>query len=143
MPNNKSTSCHNLFDPAGLVALLTGATCLIVGCHVPQKSPYARIPALLPGARYVVIRKADPPPGYVEVGPISVTHGYGDQDIGKKGTYYGAIVRLRNRAVRMGATYVQLMALIEPHYAAPGRFENRYVIRGMAYRKGKRRTVPR
>jgi len=90
---------------------------------------------LTPGGQAVLARKSDPPRGAQEIGPIEVTHGSGCGGFGEKGTYEGALALLRNRGARMGADYVQIMTMTQPH-SEVGCFDNSFVIRGIAYKLG-------
>jgi hypothetical protein len=71
----------------------------------------------------------------VEVGPISASHGGVCIHGAPVGTFEGAYTLLKNRAVEMGATYVQILDQVEPVRSGPA-CSFRYVIRGVAYRDG-------
>lgn len=90
---------------------------------------------LVPGAAEVRTGKSDPPEGFVEIGPIEAVHGTGCGAFGKLGTYEGAYSVLRNKAAEMGATYVRINTMTEPHSEASC-YNNTFVIRGTAYRPG-------
>jgi hypothetical protein len=99
---------------------------LLIGCFAT-----AATPALLAGSERIRIGKSDPA-GLVELGPIEAVHGSGCGGFGEKGTYDGAVTVLRNEAARMGASYVEIFTLTEPH-SETGCFDNRFVIRGTAW----------
>lgn len=77
-------------------------------------------------------------PGYSfeELGPISATHGRGCGLYGYQGSYEGAYELLRQRAASMGADYVRILRMTEPHLASANCYDNRYTIAGTAYRRG-------
>jgi hypothetical protein len=85
-----------------------------------------------PTAHQVEARKADPPPGAREVGPIEAVHGSGCGLIGEKGSYESALAVLRNMAAEKNADYVQILSMTEPH-SEHGCFDQRFIIRGMAF----------
>ena len=87
----------------------------------------------MPGAQSVRVDKADPPQGYVTVGPISAVDGHGCGGFGRAGSYLNAINQLRNEALTMGADYVEIYSLIPPH-SETGCFVDAYQIAGMAYK---------
>lgn len=88
--------------------------------------------SLTPAAQQVEARKSDPPPGAREIGPVEVTHGSGCGGFGEKGAYESALALLRNTAAEKNANYVQILSLTEPHTEGKC-FDNRFVIRGMAF----------
>jgi hypothetical protein len=102
---------------------------LSVGCAT------AAVPQVSGAAKNVQIRKSDPPSGYVEVAPISASHGGGCGGFGELGTYEGALAMLKNTAAELRADYVRLDVATEP-YMAPGCRVNEYVLRGVAFRRG-------
>jgi len=81
----------------------------------------------------VRVGKADPPDGAHDLGAITVTDGDGCGVVGTQGTYGHAVARLRNRAARMGANYVELVTVVEPH-PLQSCFDNTLTIRAMVYR---------
>jgi len=110
------------------LAILAGAG--TIGCAV------ADLPAAARGSETVQVRKGDPPDGYIEVGAISATNGNGCGGFGARGTHEGAMAELKNQAVRMKADYVRLDIAVEPHDVPGGCFDNDYVLRGVAFRRG-------
>jgi hypothetical protein len=107
---------------------------LVAGTLTACGGTAARID-LVPRAADVRTGKSDPPEGFVEIGPIEAVHGNGCGGFGKLGTYEDASNILRNKAVQMGATYVRINTITEPH-SEPGCYEDTFVIRGTAYRPG-------
>jgi hypothetical protein len=93
----------------------------------------ASIPAAHPRANEVKVGKADPPPGSTDLGPIEAAHGQGCGLFGEHGSLEGAMVALRNVAAQRNANYVALLSTTEPH-ADAGCYDDRFVIRGIAYR---------
>lgn len=95
--------------------------------------PVAAVPPASPRATTVRVGKADPPPGAAEMGTIEATHGVNCGGFGERGTLEGAMVILRNMAAARNANYVSLLSTTEPHLVG-GCFDNRFVLRGIAYR---------
>jgi len=105
-----------------LLAILT------VGC--------ARTPLLLsPDASDVRTGKADPIGNARELGPVTATDGSGCGLYGYRGTYERAYIQLKNNAAALGANYVQIYSISEPHLSG-GCFVNVFSISGMAYKIG-------
>jgi len=75
--------------------------------------------------------KFDPGEEYVEVGPITATHGGGCGIYGSTGSYEGAYALLKNKATTLGADYVQIYKIVEPH-SEIGCFHKAYTITGTA-----------
>ena len=90
------------------------------------------------GSQALQIRtgKFDPGEGYIEVGPITATHGGGCGIYGSLGSYEGAYAILKNKAATLGADYVQIYKIIEPH-SEIGCYNKAYTITGTAYSKQK------
>jgi hypothetical protein len=88
--------------------------------------------AVAPAAQRIEIRKADPPKGAREIGPIEAMHGSGCGLYGAKGTYDSALAELRNKTAEMGGNYVEVLTVTEPH-SETGCFDNRFVIRGVVF----------
>ena len=88
---------------------------------------------LSPAAQNVQVTKAEPPPGFVEVGPIEAVSGGGCGMYGSRGTYEDAYNILRNKAAEMGANHVRMDAQEPPHYEG-GCQNQAFVIRGVAFR---------
>jgi hypothetical protein len=114
---------------------------LLVAWVLSACSGVADLPVAAPHAREVEISKSDPPPGSVEIGPIEATHG---SDCGAftttvtTGTLEGAMLLLRNEAVRRGANYVTLLSAGREHCQD-------LTVRGIAYQipSGDMRPVAR
>jgi hypothetical protein len=106
---------------------------LLLVCFVLVSCVAAPIP-LSPEASQVRIGKSDAGEGYLEVGAITATHGGGCGAYGSRGTYEGAYAILKNKAATLGADYVQIFTMSEPHPTG-GCFVNAYTITGTAYRK--------
>jgi S1-C subfamily serine protease len=99
---------------------------LVVGC--------ATTPAVLsPGASDVRMGKADPPINAKELGPVKGSNGAGCGLYGYRGTYERAYIQLKNAAPALGANYVQIYTISEPHLSGDC-FVNVFSISGMAYR---------
>lgn len=90
--------------------------------------------ALETGATKIRVAKADPPENYEELGPVSGSNGSGCGGYGAQGSYEGAVTDLKNQAFKIGADFVQIMTVTEPH-VRPFCFDNVYRISGNAYRK--------
>jgi hypothetical protein len=111
----------------GLVVL--GVVLSLLGC--------APAPPLVdtPGEAEVRTGKADPDAGAQELGPITATHGGGCGMFGHKGSYEGATALLKQKAASLGADYVQVYQIVEPHWEVGcGMFQG-FTIRGTAYRQ--------
>lgn len=104
----------------------------ILGLVVIAGCATASVPRLSPAAQEVRTGKGDPPGEMQELGPVEATNGSGCGGFGERGTYEGAMVVLRNKAASLGATYVQIFTMSEPH-REPGCHVNAFVIRGTAY----------
>jgi hypothetical protein len=87
----------------------------------------ADLPPTSPHAREVEVGKSDPPPGSVEIGPIEASHGDGCGTFATTGTLEGAMILLRNEAVRRGANYVTLLSTGQERCLE-------LTVRGIAYR---------
>lgn len=106
------------------VILLLGM--LVVSC--------ARTPLVLsPNANDVQVGKGDPPRNAKELGPVTGSNGSGCGLYGRRGTYEGAYIQLKNTAAALGANYVQIYRISEPHLSG-NCFVNVFSISGMAYR---------
>jgi hypothetical protein len=93
----------------------------------------AAVPPLTPEAKELRVGKSDPDPGCREMQPIEVSHGDGCGSMGERGSYLGAYNMLHNVAVELGADYVRMDSQVQPH-SENGCFDNKYVIRAVAYR---------
>ena len=113
----------SVLRPMKLAALVL----LAAGCMAETPIP------LTDAARKIRTGKNDPDPTMEEVGPIEATSGHGCGGFGERGTYKAAMVKLKNKAARSGANYVQIFTMTEPH-SGPGCFDNSFVIRGTAFR---------
>jgi hypothetical protein len=100
----------------------------IVGC--------ASRPAIIniPGASKVKVGKSDPADNYSDIGPITASDGHGCGLFGRRGTYNGAVLKLKNLAAGFGGNYVQIFTLKEPH-SRGGCFDNTYTISGSIFKK--------
>lgn len=107
-----------------LLILVSG---IMYGCATAKGIP------LNAGADKIEIGKRDPDSNMMSIGPIEVIHGSGCGGFGAKGTYEGAYNMLRNKALSMGAAYVQLITITEPH-SEYGCYDNKFVIRGLAFK---------
>ena len=94
----------------------------------------ATLPPLSPAAERLVVGRNDPTDGHQEIGLIEAVHGRGCGGFGVKGSYEGAYRELRNQAAEMGATYVQILMMTEPHLEG-GCYRNQFILRGRAFRR--------
>ena len=90
---------------------------------------------MTPEARHVVVGRSDPADNFEIIGPITAHDGNGCGLYGRRGTHDNAVTALRVKAVQMGADYVAMTTITEPHLANQNCFANPYIISGMAYRK--------
>lgn len=125
LPNYSWNSLEEL--KVRLILTLVGSF-ILTACAAGQ--PFQ----LDPNADRVRIGKSDPPDNFTELGPVTGTNGTGCGAIGQRGTYEGAVTNLKNAAYRMGADYVQIMTISEPHLAGDC-FRNAYIISGSAYKQ--------
>ena len=107
---------------------------LMIGFITTSCFPTTPPRTMTSGAESVRIGRDNPPEGMTEIGPIEGTDGHGCGGFGERGTYDNAVIALKNEAVSLGATYVQILMVTEPHSEGGGCFRNKFVIRGMAYR---------
>lgn len=113
---------------------------LLILCSIFCLSCAAKIVQLKPNAEKIKIGQNEPGEDYTEIGPIEVEHGSGIGLWGSKGSFEGAYNLLKNKAVDMGADYVQIIKSIEPHIVSTGESSyraNKYIIHGIAYKKRK------
>ncbi len=96
----------------------------------------ARAVQMTPQAQSVQTGTDDPPPGMREIGPVEAVHGHGCGSHGREGQYESAYAELRNTAASRGATYVKIVQMIEPHSENPRCYDQRFIIRGLAYAPG-------
>jgi hypothetical protein len=83
---------------------------MALGCDPTPPRP------LTPEALAVEVRKADPPRGATDLGPITATDGFGCGALASTGTYEGAVANLRREAAKRGANYAEIVGVVEPHF---------------------------
>jgi hypothetical protein len=89
--------------------------------------------AAAPGASQVVVSDAPPPATYVKLRTLEVTSGKGCGVLGVPGSPEDAEAKLKNEALKLGATYVQITGAEKPpinHQC----LEHEHKLRGLAYR---------
>lgn len=122
------------------IAAVAFAVAFMSGCaffkeatayHPPSPPPP---PEVLTDAEAAIrVQKADPPEGYVDVGPVSAIDGRGCGVFeGATGTFERAMMLFKKSAAAKGASYVQLLNIKEPGQSDRC---NEYSLSGMAYRK--------
>lgn len=79
------------------------------------------------------VDRAPPPPGAKALAGLRATDGHGCGLFGTLGTYEGASAKLRDQARTLGADYVQITEVKEPH-AERECVEKEYTLLGVAYR---------
>jgi len=112
--------------PTAVLPLLALLAMLIIGCAA---TPIG----LAPNASDVRTGKADPSGNAKELGPVTGTNGAGCGLYRYRGTYERAYIQLKNKAAALGADYVQIYSIAEPHLSG-GCFVNVFSISGMAYK---------
>ena len=90
---------------------------------------------MTPDAERVLVGRTDPADNFELIGPITAQDGSGCGMYGQRGSYDNAVVSLRVKAAQMGASYVAIITITQPHRANQYCFANAYSISGMAYRK--------
>lgn len=85
----------------------------------------------IPDAR---IGTLEPVSGFEQIGPIASEDGHGCGLFGRRGSYEMAVALLKAKARSLRATYVQIIGTTEPHQSSTYCFDNRYQIRGFAFR---------
>ncbi len=90
---------------------------------------------MTPEGERIRVGRSDPSDNYELIGPVTAHDGNGCGLYGRRGTHDNAITALRVKAATMGADYVAITTITEPHLANPSCFANPYTISGMAYRK--------
>jgi hypothetical protein len=86
-----------------------------------------------PDAARVQVGTAPPVGASEQIGAVTATHGGGCGLYGRRGSYEGADAILRTRAARLGADYVQILRVTEPHMEGICAHQA-FVIDAMAYR---------
>jgi hypothetical protein len=99
---------------------------LLAGCSAAQVST-------APDASRIRIGTQPPGGSHEQLGAITAKHGGGCGLYGTRGDYEGAYTILRNKAAQIGADYVQVVRVIEPHMEGIC-MNQAYVIDGLAYR---------
>jgi hypothetical protein len=117
-------------------AVLVVGLALGLGCATAQPRP-----TLAEGAEQIRTGKGDPDPGMEEIGPIEVWDGKRCGHFGKQGSFKDVMIRLKNRAAQMQADYVQIFTITEPHPVTSTCFDDRFIIRGVAFRRGQATTA--
>lgn len=90
-------------------------------------------PAVTPAAHTVTLSEQAPPGGYVAVRVLAVQSGKGCGLLADRGSREDAEQKLRNAALKLGATYVQITERREPavnHQC----LEHEFRVSGIAYR---------
>jgi len=107
----------------------------ITGCAGGIKIPHLSVAdyeTKISGSERVVVSKVSPENGAKNKGSIIGVHGNGCGLMGFKGDRDGAIIALKNKAVRMGASYVLILKEQGP-YSDGKCAHNEYKIEGNAY----------
>lgn len=99
---------------------------VFAGCAAAQVS-------VAPDAIQVRTGTLTPSGRYEQLEAITAQHGGGCGLYGVRGNLEGAYSVLRNRAVQLGANYVQILRVTEPHLE-PFCMNQAFVIDGLAYR---------
>jgi hypothetical protein len=105
--------------------LEVGSVLLLAGCAGTVPPATAADP--------LRVDRAPPPPGAKALAGLRATDGHGCGLFGTLGTYEGASAKLRDQARALGADYVQITEVKEPH-AERECVEKEYTLLGVAYR---------
>lgn len=100
---------------------------VLAGCAHAPPSPHTPADA-------VRVDKAPPPATATLVGPLRAVDGHGCGLFGTLGTYEGAVASLQSQAYALGADYVRVTRVEEPH-AEHDCVHKEYVVEGVAYRR--------
>ena len=121
------------FEAALRRARIVAVVLALAGCSAAQV-------AVTPDASRVRVGTQPPGESYEQLSAITAKHGGGCGLYGTRGDYEGAYTILRNKATQLGADYVQVVRVTEPHLE--GMCMNQaYVIDGLAYRLPGQRPV--
>lgn len=103
---------------------------IIVGC---SSKPF--IPDLNANQKSIRVGKADPNDNMELIGEINVISGNGCGYAGNRGTLGDAYTLLKYKADEIGAAYVQIITITEPHREYDHIcFDNEYKVTGMAFK---------
>jgi len=94
-----------------------------------------------PDAPRVQVGTRSPSGAYEQIGAVTATHGGGCGLYGQRGNYEGADAILRNKAAKLGADYVHVLRVTEPHLEGICMYQG-FVIDGMAYRLSRQGGAP-
>ena len=117
------------------VMIFTGCI-LLVSCSRPV------ITILVPGANQIELSNSSPPIGYDMIGSVTGTDGEGCGIFGYNGTYERASIDIRNTARSIGADYIQITGIMEPH-SEIFCYDNNFVLYGIAYKRSTNSSVTR
>lgn len=112
-----------LFRPSVLVL----AAALVLACR-----PRPAVSDAPDRSDEIEAQKADAPPGSHAIANVEAIDGGGCGMLGVIGNYAGALRAVKNKAIDMGANYVKIVEVIEPHNVA-GCYDKAFTIRGVAY----------
>ena len=116
--------------------LLSVVVTLIIA---PACAPTAPL-VLTPEAQRITVGEADPGPGYQAIEGIEAEDGSGCGAFGTRGTFNGALNKLRYQAGQLHADFIKIISTKEP-YLTPAHgdnwacFHNEYSISAIAYKK--------
>lgn len=97
--------------------------------------------AVVPDASRVRVGSQLPVGVYEQLGAVTAQHGGGCGLYGTRGNYEGAFTLLRNKAANLGADYVQILRVTEPHLEGIC-MNQAFVIDGIAYKITQRPSAP-
>ncbi len=105
-------------------------------------------PVLTPEALRITVGQSDPGPGYLVVDGVDVVDGSGCGAFGTRGSFNGALKKLRFEAGVLHGDFIKIVSTKEP-YATPagpngqwGCFHNEYSISAIVYKKTESTETP-
>jgi hypothetical protein len=103
---------------------------------------------LTPEAQRITVGQSDPGPGYLVVDGVDVIDGSGCGAFGTRGSFNGALKKLRFEAGRLHGDFIKIVSTKEPYATPPGPngqwgcYHNAYSISAIVYKKSESSETP-